>query len=171
MPQTFAVDPAHTRVSFTFNHFGFSNPLVQLEQIKGTLVVDQADWSKSSVNVTMPLAGLHTGTEKLDEHLKSADFFDAIKFPDVTFKSVKVTKTSTDTLDIAGNLTAHGVTQPVTLHTRINKIGENKMINSQTAGFEADAVLKRSDFGMSNYVPMISDEVPVHLTLSADLVK
>lgn len=56
MPRTFTIDPAHTRVSFTFNHFGFSNPLVQLEQIEGTLVVDQADWGKSSINVSMPLS-------------------------------------------------------------------------------------------------------------------
>lgn len=171
MSQTFTIDPAHTRVSFTFNHFGFSNPLVQFEQIKGTLVLDQADWSKSSVNVTMPLAGLHTGTEKFDEHLKSADFFDAAKFPDIMFKSVKVTETGTDALDITGELTAHGITQPVTLHARINKIGENQMIKSQTAGFEADATLNRTDFDMGAYVPAIADKVAVHITLSADLVK
>ena len=171
MQQTFTIDPTHSRVSFTFDHLGFSHPLVQLEQIKGTLVVDQSDWTKSSVSVTMPLAGLHTGTDKLDEHLRSADFFDVGKFPNVTFKSAKVTKTGTDTLDITGDLSAHGITRPVTLHTRVNRIGENKLTSSQTAGFEADAVLKRSEFGMDEFVPAILDEVPVHITLSADLAK
>ncbi|HEY7871139.1 MAG TPA: YceI family protein [Rudaea sp.] len=170
-PQTFTIDPTHTQVSFTYNHFGFSNPTSRLEDIKGTVVVDQADWAKSSVNVTMPLSGLHTGVPKLDEHLKTPDFFDAAKFPDVTFKSTKVTKTGAETLDIAGDLTAHGVTKPVTLHARVNKIGENKMISSSTAGFDADTTLKRSDFGMSKYVPMVSDEVHVHITVSADLAK
>ncbi|MDE1960697.1 MAG: polyisoprenoid-binding protein [Xanthomonadaceae bacterium] len=170
-PQTFTIDPTHTQVSFTYNHFGFSNPTGRLEDIKGAVVIDQADWGKSSVKVDMPLSGLHTGVPKLDEHLKTADFFDAAKFPDVTFKSTKVTKTGTDTLDIAGDLTAHGVTKPVTLHAHINKIGENKMIGTQSAGFDADTTLKRSDFGMGKYVPMVSDEVHVHITLSADLAK
>lgn len=169
--QTFTIDPTHTQVSFTYNHFGFSNPTGRLEDIKGTVAVDQADWAKSSVNVTMPLSGLHTGVPKLDEHLKTPDFFDAAKFPDVTFKSTKVTKTGADTLDIVGDLTAHGVTKPVTLHARVNKIGENKMIGSQTAGFDADATLKRSEFDMGKYVPMVSDEVHIHITLSADAAR
>jgi polyisoprenoid-binding protein YceI len=170
-PQTFTIDPTHTQVSFTYNHFGFSNPTSRLEDIKGTVVVDQADWAKSSVNVTMPLSGLHTGVPKLDEHLKTPDFFDAAKFPDVTFKSTQVTKTGAETLDITGDLTVHGVTKPVTLHAHVNKIGENKMISSSTAGFDADTTLKRSDFGVGKYVPMVSDEVHVHITVSADLAK
>ncbi len=170
-PQTFTIDPNHTQVSFTYSHFGFSNPTGRLEDIKGTLVVDQADWGKSSVSVSMPLSGLHTGVPKLDEHLKTADFFDAAKFPVVTFKSTKVTKTGADTLDIAGELTVHGVTKPVTLHAHINKIGENTMIASESAGFDADTTLKRSEFGMAKYVPMVSDEVHIHITLSADAAK
>lgn len=170
-PQTFTIDPMHTQVTFTYNHFGFSNPAGRLEDVKGTVVVDQADWAKSSVNVTMPLSGLHTGVPKLDEHLKTPDFFDAAKFPDVTFKSIKVSKTGAETLDIAGDLTVHGVTKPVTLHARVNKIGENKMIGSQTAGFDADATLKRSEFGVDKYAPMVSDEVHIHITLSADAAK
>lgn len=169
--QKYAIDPTHTQVSFTYNHFGFSNPTGRLEQIKGELNLDAADLSKSSIEATMPLAGLHTGVPKLDEHLKTPDFFDAAKFPDVVFKSTKVTKTGTGTLDIAGDLTVHGVTKPVTLHAHVNKIGENKMIASKSAGFDADATLKRSDFGMGKYVPMVSDEVQVHITLSADLAK
>ncbi|MBS0488209.1 MAG: polyisoprenoid-binding protein [Proteobacteria bacterium] len=170
-PQTFTIDPNHTQVSFTYNHFGFSNPTGRMEDIKGTVVVDQADWDKSSVTVTMPLSGLHTGVAKLDEHLKTPDFFDAAKYPDITFKSTHVTKTGTETLDIAGDLTVHGVTKPVTLHARVNKIGENKMIGSQTAGFDADTTLKRSEFGLKMYVPAVSDEVHVHITVSADLAK
>jgi len=170
-PQTFNIDPMHTPVPFTYSHFGFSNPTGRLEDIKGTVVVDQADWAKSSVSVTMPLSGLHTGVPKLDEHMKTPDFFDAAKFPDVTFKSTKVSKTGAETLDIAGDLTVHGVTKPVTLHARVNKIGENKMISSTTAGFDADTTIKRSEFGVGKYVPMVSDEVKVHITLSADLAK
>jgi len=89
--------------------------------------------------------------------LKSANFFDVDQFPNVSFKSLKVTKTDADSLDIVGDRTTHGITQSVTLHARINKIGENTFIHSQTAGFDANTVLKRSDFDLSMYVPMIGD--------------
>src|SRR5215831_19228868 len=75
--QKFTIDTKHTQVSFTYDHFGFSHPTARLEQINGALELDQKDWSKSSVNVTMPLTGLHTGVEALDKHIKSADFLDA----------------------------------------------------------------------------------------------
>jgi polyisoprenoid-binding protein YceI len=169
--QTFNLDWEHTQVSFTYDHFGFSNPSSRLEQIKGTLELDQTDWSKSSVTVTMPLAGLHSGVEKLDKDLLSEKFFDAAKFPDITFKSTKVEKTGDHQLKVSGDLTAHGVTKPVTLDVKVNKIAENAMKNTTTAGFDADTSFKRSDFGVAAYVPKVSDEVRVHITVSADLVK
>jgi polyisoprenoid-binding protein YceI len=169
--QTYEIDPGHTQVSFTYNHFGFSNPTGRLEQIKGELNLDTADLSKSSVSVTLPLDGLHTGVPKLDEHLKTADFFDAAKYPDITFKSTKVEKTGADTLAVTGDLTVHGVTKPETLAVKVNKIGDNPMIASKSAGFDADVTFKRSDFGVNKYVPAVSDDVHVHITLSADLPK
>jgi polyisoprenoid-binding protein YceI len=169
--QKFDIDTMHTQASFTYDHFGFSNPTGRLEQIKGSIELNQQDWGKSKVSVTMPLSGLHTGVEKLDAHLKSADFFDAEKNPDITFKSTKVEKTGEKTLKVTGDMTAHGVTKPVTLDVKINKIGENKMMATQSAGFEADAHIKRSDWGVAAYAPAVSDEVHIHLTVSADLAK
>ena len=169
--QKFNIDNNHTQVTFTYDHFGFSNPSARLEQIKGSIELNQQDWSKSSVVVTMPLAGLHTGVEKLDAHLKSAVFFDAQKNPDITFKSTKVEKAGSNTLKVTGDLTAHGVTKPAVLDVKINKIGENKMMQTTTAGFDADATIKRSDWGVGAYVPNVSDEVKIHITVSADLAK
>ena len=169
--QKFDIDNNHTQVSFTYDHFGFSNPTSRLETIKGSIELNQSDWSKSSVSVTMPLSGLHTGVEKLDAHLKSADFFDAEKNPDITFKSTKVEKVGANTLKVVGDLTAHGVTKPVTLDVKINKIGENKMMQTTSAGFDADATIKRSDWGVGAYVPNVSDEVKIHITVSANLAK
>jgi polyisoprenoid-binding protein YceI len=169
--QTFNLDWEHTQVSFTYDHFGFSNPTSRLEQIKGTLELDQSDWSKSSVSVTMPLAGLHSGVEKLDKDLLSEKFFDAAKYPDITFKSTKVEKTGDHKLKVTGDLTAHGVTKAVTLDVTVNKIGDNPMKGRPTAGFDADTSFKRSDFGVAGYVPAVGDEVKVHITVSADLAK
>ena len=169
--QKFDIDNNHTQVSFTYDHFGFSNPTSRLETIKGSIELNQQDWSKSSVAVTMPLSGLHSGVEKLDADLKSARFFDAEKNPDIMFKSTKVEKTGANALKVTGDLTVHGVTKPVTLAVKVNKIGENKMMQTQTAGFDADTTIKRSEWGVSGYVPAVSDEVHIHLTVSANLAK
>lgn len=169
--QKYDIDVAHTVVSFGWNHFGFSNPSARLEKIEGALMLNQADITKSSVSVTLPLDGLHTGVEKLDEHLKTADFFDAAKYPTITFHSTKVERNGADGLKITGDLTVHGVTKSVTLNGKINKIGDNPMMKIASAGFDADVVLKRSDFGVKMYVPAVSDEIPVHITLDSHLAK
>ena len=169
--QKYDIDPKHTQVSFTYNHFGFSNPSGRFEQIKGELDLDSADLSKSSVSVTLPLAGLHTGVEKLDEDLKTENYFDAAKYPEITFKSTKVEKIGAEIFKVSGDLSVHGVTKPVTLNAKVNKIGDNPMTKSQSAGFDADVTVKRSDFGITKYVPMVSDELHVHITLSTNLAK
>src|SRR5579863_10127064 len=156
--EKYDIDPNHTFVTFGWNHLGFSNPTARMEKVIGSVMLDTADLSKSSVSVTLPLDGLHTGVEKLDTHLKTDEFFDAAKYPNITFARTKVENAGTDALKITGNLTVHGVTKSVTRNTKINKIGDNPMMKMPSAGFEADVVLKRSDFGVTKYVPMVSDE-------------
>ncbi|MGY3232662.1 polyisoprenoid-binding protein YceI [Luteibacter sp. HA06] len=166
-PVTYKLDPGHTMVLFSWNHFGFSNPTANLGQVDGTLVYDEAAPTKSTVEATLPLAGLDTFVPKLDEHLKSADFLDAAKFPTVTFKSTKVTSAGKDKLKVVGDLTVHGVTKPVTLHVTVNKVGPHPMMKVQTAGFDATATIKRSDFGVGAYVPNVSDEIKIRITTEA----
>lgn len=170
-PQKYDIDTNHTYVTFTYNHFGFSNPVGKLEKISGDLQLDTADLTKSTVSVAFPLDGLHTGVPKLDDHMRSPDFFDAAKYPDITFKSTKVEKTGTDALRISGEMSAHGVTKPVVLDVRINKIGDNPMNKLPSAGFEADTTIKRSDFGVDKYAPGVSDEVKVHISLDSHQAK
>lgn len=169
--QKYDVDSTHTQVIFSWDHFGFSKPSATLEKFSGSLQLDAADLTKSSIEITFPLDGLHTGVPKLDEHLKSPDFFDAAKFPDITFKSTKVEKVGTDGLKVTGDLTVHGVTKPVVLNAKVNKIGENPMMKSQSAGFDAQTTIKRSDFGVTKYVPNVSDDITVHITLDSHLAK
>jgi polyisoprenoid-binding protein YceI len=166
-PVTYKLDPGHTMVLFSWNHFGFSNPTANLGQVDGTLVYDEAAPTKSTVEATLPLAGLDTFVPKLDEHLKSADFLDAAKFPTVTFKSTKVTSAGKDKLKVVGDLTVHGVTKPVTLDVAVNKVGPHPMMKVQTAGFDATATIKRSDFGVGAYVPNVSDEIKIRITTEA----
>lgn len=166
-PVTYKLDPGHTMVLFSWNHFGFSNPSANLGQVDGTLVYDEKDPSKATVEATLPMAGLDTFVPKLDEHLKSADFLDAAKYPNVTFKSTKVTPAGKGKLKVVGDLTVHGVTKPVTLDVTLNKVGPHPMMKMQTIGFDATTTLKRSDFGVGAYVPNVSDEIKVRITSEA----
>ena len=166
-PQKYDIDPGHTQITFGWNHLGFSNNSGNLEKISGTFQLDIADLTKSSVEVTLPLEGLHTGVAKLDEHLKSPDFFDAAKFPTATFKSSKVETAGPGKLKVSGDLSIHGVTKPVVLDVTVNRIGEHPMMKVASAGFDASATLRRSEFGMAGYVPAVSDEVRLQITMEA----
>lgn len=172
--EKYDIDASHSGVVFGWNHFGFSNPAARFDKIEGSMLLDKSDLTKSSVSVTLPLEGLDTGVAKLDEALKSPDFLDVARYPTITFKSTKVEKTGENGLKITGDLTVHGVTKPVTLDAKVNKIGIFEIpgvIKAQAAGFDATTVIKRSDFGVSKYVPAVSDEIPVRITLDAKQVQ
>ena len=170
-PVTYKLDPGHTMVLFSWNHFGYSNPTADLGLGDGTLVFDQQDPAKSSVDVTLPLSKLDTHVPALDKHLKEADFFDAAKYPVVTFKSTSVASLGDNHYKVTSNLTVHGVSKPVTLDATLNKVGPHPMTKAQAIGFDATATLKRSDFGVSTYVPMVSDEIKIHITTEASVPK
>ncbi|MBD8897371.1 YceI family protein [Rhodanobacter sp. DHG33] len=170
-PVTYKLDPGHTMVLFSWNHFGYSNPTANLGLGEGTLVFDEKDPAKSSVDVTLPLSNLDTHVSALDKHLKEADFFNADKYPTVTFKSTSVVPVDGSHFKVTGNLTVHGVTKPVTLDATLNKVGPHPMMKVQAIGFDATATLKRSDFGMGAYVPMVSDEIKVRITTEGEVPK
>ena len=166
-PVSYKLDPGHTMVLFSWSHFGFSNPTANLGLGEGTLVFDAADPAKSSVQVTLPLAKLDTHVSALDEHLKKPDFFDADKYPVVTFKSTRVEALGGNRFKVTGNLTVHGVTRPVVLDARLNKAGQHPMMKVPAIGFDATATIKRSDFGVGAYVPAVSDEIRIRITTEA----
>jgi polyisoprenoid-binding protein YceI len=168
--EKYDIDASHSGVVFGWNHFGFSNPTARFDKIEGSLLLDKADLTKSSISVTLPLDGLDTGVAKLDEALKGPDFLDVAHYPTIAFKSTKVERAGDNSLKITGDLTAHGVTKSVTLDAKVNKIGVFEIpgvIKAEAAGFDASTVIKRSDFGVTKYVPAVSDEIPVHITLDA----
>lgn len=159
----FAVDPNHSQVGFTLSHMGFSNFTGRLSGVTGTLALAGGDHSASKLSVSIPAASFSTPVEKLDEELKSADWFDAKKFPAITFTSTKVTPTGADTATIDGELTLHGVTKPITLKARFIGAGTNPLDKKYTVGFDATGTVKRSEFGVTKYVPLIGDEVELSL--------
>lgn len=161
---TYQLDPTHTDVLAQWTHFGFSQPSAHFGISEGTLVYDAADVSKSSVQVTMPISGINSFVDKLDEHLASGDFFDAGKFPNATFKSTSVAAAGTNKLTVTGDLTIKDVTKPVTLDVTLNGAGEHAMLKKQAIGFTATAAIKRGDFGVGAYAPNVSDDVQLRIT-------
>jgi polyisoprenoid-binding protein YceI len=165
--QTLPIDQSHTAVIFSWAHHGYSHPVARLEQVKGTLRWNRLNIRQSFVEVSLPLTGLRTGDDALDRRLRGADFFDAARNPTITFKSTQIIpKTGSSEFELIGELTVNGTTQPVTLQAKINAISDEPGQPTR-AGFDADGVLRRSDFGVSRYVPMISDEISIHITLEA----
>lgn len=163
---TYRADAAHTQVLWRVNHFGFSEFDGAFADATGTLVLDPARPTATALSMTIPINRVTTTSAKLNEHLLGKDFFEAAKFPTATFVSTGITgDTSGKDITVAGNLTLHGITRPVTLKARFVGAGTNKMNKKATIGFRATATIKRSDFGISYALPVVSDEVA--LTINA----
>jgi polyisoprenoid-binding protein YceI len=166
-PVTYTIDTRHSRVTFHVNHFGFSNPIGEFKIAEAPLIVDADDWSKSRVEVHIPVSSLQLGDAEWNAHIQSPDFLDAAKYPDLTFASTKVEKTNGMHGKLYGNLTVHGVTKPVVLDLRLNKIGEHPLRKTPAVGFTATTTLKRSDYGVTMYLPGVSDELDVRVEIEA----
>ena len=168
-PVAYQIDPTHTATVFNWNHFGFSTPSANFSDIQGTINVDNAKPANSSVNVTIPLASLNTNVKALDEHLKTADFFNAEKYPNITFKSTKVQALGQNKYKITGNLTIKDVTKPVVLDAVLNKQGVHPMTKAESIGFNATTSFDRSAFGVGAYVPNVGDKITVNITTEASV--
>jgi polyisoprenoid-binding protein YceI len=166
--ETLEIDATHSAVLFSWNHLGISNPVARLEKIEGQVRLDRTDPARCSVSVTLPLEGLRTGVDALDRRLKGEDFLDAARYPAITFQSTGVRMTGPKRFKLAGTLSVHGIARPVVLDAKVNDVALNGFSGALTAGFDADVVLRRSDFGVARYVPAVSDELTVHITLHAE---
>ena len=166
-PMSYQIDVAHTQTYFTVNHLGFSNSTGAVRVKEGVLSFDDADWTKSKVDVTLDITALQFGDKTWNEHMGAAKFFNVAKFPTARFVSTKVEKLSDSTGKVTGTLTLLGVAKPVTLMLTKNKVDKNPMSNKPYAGFSATGTLKRSDWGMSEYLPAIGDSVSLRIELEA----
>ena len=160
---TFKIDPVHSSVVFSVTYLG-TNFYGRFNDVKGTVVFDKADPSKSSVELTIPVESVDTHNEKRDQVLKSPDFFNAKQFPVMTFKSKQV-ESSGDTYKVTGDFTLHGVTKPLTLE--IKKGGEGKGVEGEIrSGGETHFTIKRSDYGMNFMQGPVGDEINIVVSLN-----
>jgi polyisoprenoid-binding protein YceI len=158
---TYEIDASHTSVQFGISHLGFSNYQGRFNTASGSLIFDAKAPENSKLSVTIDAASIDTNNEKLETELKGDQWFDAVKFPTATFTSSKIEKLTDTTGKVTGDLTLHGVTKPVTLDVTFNGSGPNPFANIAQLGFSARGTIKRSDFGISLYIPMVGDEVSI----------
>jgi polyisoprenoid-binding protein YceI len=163
---TWASDPAHSEVDFSITHLTISNVHGRFGHVTTTIVMNDADITKSTVNATIDVTGVDTGEDARNNHLKSPDFFDVATMPTATFTSTSMAKSATG-LTIAGNLTLHGVTKPVVLTADGPRGPAAGMDHKQHAGFSASTTIKRSDFGIGSKFPaaMVGDDVKLNIEL------
>ena len=170
-PVDYKIDPTHTATVFSWNHLGFSTPSANFTDIQGVIKVDNAKPSNSSVDVIIPISSVNTNVPALDKEFQEEAWFNAAKYPNITFKSTKVETKDKKHFKITGNLTVKGVTKPVVLDAVLNKQGEHPMAKVPAIGFNATTSFNRSDFGLGSYVPMVGDKITVNITTEATAAK
>lgn len=167
-PVSYVIDGAHSQTTFAVKHLVISTVRGEFARTEGTVVIDEADLTRSKVEATIDVASVNTREAKRDEHLRGPDFFDAAKFPKITFKSTKVEKAGEGKLKVTGDLTMKGVTKPVVLDVT----GPTKEIKDPWGnvkrGVAATATINRKDFGVSwgaviEAGPVVGDEVRIEI--------
>ncbi len=156
---TYQVDTGHSNVIFRIMHLNISPFYARFDKISGSFKLDDADPAKSSIDIAVDAETVNTKMEKLNEHLRSSDFFSVKEFPKITFKSTKVEAgDEPKTFKVTGDLSLHGVTKSITV--TVEKTGETTVPRAgQRCGFETFFTIKRSDYGMDYMLDMLGDEV------------
>ena len=166
LAETYIIDSEHSSVAFSIRHL-VSRTSGRFNDFAGTIKYDPAHPEKTSAEATIQVSSIDTDNEKRDGHLRSADFFNAEKFPTITFKSTKA-KAKDGAIHLTGDFTMHGTTKQITLPVTVLGVGKHPRNQAPMAGFETETVLKCSDYGVNNwanFANILGDEVKVTITL------
>ena len=142
------LDPMHSEINFKVKHMMIANVTGGFTKFDVNATTEGDDFSKAKINFTADINSINTNSEQRDGHLKSADFFDAEKFPQLKFESTSLNKKSNDEFQMNGNLTIKDVTKPVSLQVNFGGIGKDPYGNTK-AGFTIDGKINRKDFGLN----------------------
>lgn len=167
----YKADPGHSLIAWRVHHFGFNDYIGLFGDVEGTLTLDPANLAAAKVDVTIPIAKVTTASAGLTDHLLragqnggKADFFGPNPAA-ARFVSTAV-KVDGDEADITGDLTLNGVTKPVTIEAEFTGAGKHPFNQRETVGFEGEATIKRSEFGLTGFIPMVGDEVKLDITIA-----
>jgi len=169
--EQFVIDKQHTDVRFSWDHLGMSRQSGKFSDVTGTVDFDPDKPEESRVNVTITLSSLMTGVPALDNALlKTKDYFDATANPQIKFQSATVRTTGEKSVEMTGDLTINGITKPVTLAVVWNFLGPHPLgavnptfADKIAAGFSARTQILRSDWGITRYIPLVSDEIRISI--------
>ena len=161
---TYKVESSHTRVQFTVSHLGFTDWWGDFTGVTGTLLLDPTRPAGSRVDISVPVASVSTTNSVLDGELRSADWFDAARYPAIRFLSTRIVRTGPSKAMITGNLTFHGVTRLVTLDARFVGAGPHPMTKAYSIGFNATTTIRRSDYGVKMDIPLVGDETTIRIS-------
>ena len=164
-PEQFTLDPVHCQVLFFVSHLGFSTQVGRFPGVSGTFRFDRDDWSGATAEATIEVSSLYLGDDAWEKKILSDDFLDVERHPRITFRSERIEPVDDKRARVTGALTLHGVTRPVTLDVRLNRIGRHSFSLKHAAGFSATAKLRRSEFGMRRLLPAVGDEIEIRLEI------
>ncbi len=168
--QKWSLDKSHSKVSFSVVHMLLSDVEGSFKKVDATITSSKDDFSDAVFELTADVSSINTDNDMRDNHSKSPDFFDAAKFPTITFKSTSVQKVDAKKFKINGDLTLHGITKPITLDATLNGTGVNPRSNKKLAGFKVVGNIKRSDFELGKTpTAVVSDEI--ELKANGEFVK
>lgn len=163
---SYTIDPRHTFPMYEISHFGWSTQRGRFQNVSGKITLDRAS-KRGTLDVTIEVASVSSGVEKLDEHLLSEDFFNAAKYPTMTFKSKQINFSGDKPASVNGEFTMLGVTKPLTLTINSFHCAMNSFVKKEACGADAVGSIKRSEFGMSTYTPGLGDEVRLVINVEA----
>jgi polyisoprenoid-binding protein YceI len=172
---TYQIDTAHTHAQFKVRHLMISNVKGDFDKVTGTIVYDEANPGATSINISIDVNSISTRDPQRDAHLKSADFFDVERFPNITFVSTGVVKSGENSFEVVGDLTIHGITVPVDLNVESVTPEMKDGFGFIRRGAEAKATILRSDFGVKYNMLLeaggvaIGDEV--HITIDTEFTR
>jgi polyisoprenoid-binding protein YceI len=160
---TWTNDDPHSQLGFTVKHLGIADVSGTFNDFDVKVTALKPDFSDAVFELSAKVASIDTRVDARDNHLKSADFFNAQEFPTLEFKSTSIKKVAKNRYKLGGNLTLHGITKQVSMDLLYNGTVENPMNKKQTAGFQVTGTIKRSDFNLGSGfpAPMISNEVRI----------
>jgi polyisoprenoid-binding protein YceI len=174
-PTEWKLDPAHSAAHFSVRHLMISNVRGEFTKIGGSVLLNPADPTKSSVEVTIDAGSLSTREPQRDEHLRSADFFDVAKYPTLTFRSKRIEKLGEEYFKVMGDLTIHGVTKEVTFDIEGPTPSVKDPWGNVRAGITGATKINRKDFGLvwnaltESGGVMVGDEVKINI--EAELIQ
>lgn len=166
IPITYTIDPTHTFASFEYSHLGYSTQRSRFNKTSGNIQLDM-ETQRGSAQISIDVNSVDSGSSTFDEHLRGSDFFNAKKFPNISFTSNNFHFADGVPSEVMGDLTIKGITKPVTLKITQFKCMMHPMLKKPACGANAIATIQRSEFDNGKYTPYVSDAVNLYIAIEA----